>query len=111
MLNRLGIIRAERKATGRKPWQQTEVAKKLRWSPAKYQRIENGSLIASREDAEAIARLFGVAVEDLGLTTRGATVAPPRDTAADRRRSPGRRITNGHGGPDRRSGIERRAGR
>jgi hypothetical protein len=43
-MNRIGIIRAERKAQRLAPWQRDEIARAMGWSPAKLQRIENETI-------------------------------------------------------------------
>ena len=72
MVNRVGILRAERKAARQTPWQRDEIARRLHWPPSKLQRIENGTVAPSADDIAALSQFFGVAPSRLGLKPRKA---------------------------------------
>jgi transcriptional regulator with XRE-family HTH domain len=69
-MNRIGIIRAERKAQRLAPWQRDEIARAMGWSPAKLQRIENETIEPTAEDIDELAAFFDVPKARLGLKAR-----------------------------------------
>ena len=72
-VNRLWLLRAERKVKRLVPWRQDDVARAMGMSPARYQRIESGTPPApTREEIKVIAEFYGVPQSKLGLEAREA---------------------------------------
>ena len=72
MTNRLRVLRAER------DWSQAELAQRLSVSRQTVNAIENGRYDPSLPLAFAIARLFGLRIEDV-FTPDGEPAEPPGD--------------------------------
>jgi putative transcriptional regulator len=70
--NRLRVLRAER------DWSQAELAQRLSVSRQTVNAIENGRYDPSLPLAFAIARLFGLRIEDV-FTPDGEPAEPPGD--------------------------------